>query len=134
LHEWQNDLLKDIGFQRRTYLPSTFEKKTINEGKDPEYVQTILCSGAVHLFSPSIRGHGQGKTKDSIMHFDFMFSTGDYEEWCQIVTEDIRRELKAGRAILVVFKDQAKLEIFSQKLKRFGLQVKNACVWTHEDN
>jgi hypothetical protein len=43
---WQNDLLQKVGFKRRTYLPSTFEKKAINQDKDPSDVATYLCSGA----------------------------------------------------------------------------------------
>jgi hypothetical protein len=37
--------------------------------------------------------------------------------------KDITRELKAGRAILVVFKDEAKLQKFSREINRFGVQV-----------
>jgi hypothetical protein len=39
------------------------------------------------------------------------------------VTNDIKRELEAGRAILVVFKDQIKLEKFAKEIKMTGLEV-----------
>jgi hypothetical protein len=47
---WQNELLKDVGFERRTYLPSTFAKQEVNKGKNPDDVATLLCSGT-HLCS-----------------------------------------------------------------------------------
>ncbi len=53
---------------------------------------------------------------------------GSYQEWYSAVTDDIARELKAGRAIFVVFKDQSKLERFSNRLKSTGLLVIYACV------
>jgi hypothetical protein len=57
-----------------------------------------------------------------------------YKEWYQVVTDDITRELKAGRAIFVVFKDQSLLERFATEIKMTGLKVtyvcRHACIYS----
>ncbi len=41
----QNSLLQDYNFKRRTYLPSTFNKKALNESHDPGSVKTKVVIG-----------------------------------------------------------------------------------------
>ena len=57
------------------------------------------------------------------LNADWHIYLGSYKEWFKEVTEDIKRELKAGRAILVVFKDQDKLLQFAKEIKMTELKV-----------
>jgi hypothetical protein len=80
------------GFARRTFLPSTFQKKLLNKDRmenlhDPEddMVGTVVVPGT-------------------------------YQEYFDVVKKEITRELENGRAILVVFADDKTLEKFQSKL------------------
>jgi hypothetical protein len=83
----QNTLLESYGFRKRTFLPSTFDKKTINAAQDIAHASTLV----VH---------------------------GSYDEYFATILDDITRELKLGRAILVVFADCAKLQRFSAAIHK----------------
>jgi len=72
--------MEDLGFKRRTYLPSTFLKKPLNFKRIPEITETVVV---------------EGERND---HF------------CAII-EDVGREFKEGRAILIIFANDAELKM-----------------------
>jgi hypothetical protein len=85
----QYSLLEEYHFKRRTFLPSTFNKKALNETQvknDPESVKTKVVIGT-------------------------------WEDYFQALVAEIEREFIKGRAILIVWQDEEKLNKFDETFR-----------------
>ena len=85
----QKDLLKEYRFDRCTYLPSTFDKKPLNEllkKENPELTKTQVI-------------------------------IGNWEDYFQALIDEITREFIKGRAILMVWEDEDKLKRFDSTFR-----------------
>jgi len=96
LTEKQDALLKEYFFERRTFLPSTFRKKSLNAGRGGDAKETKVVR------RKTVRGKLEGEMED---YFD-------------VLKDEMLEELKKGRAVLIVFADLKRLQHFNLELHR----------------
>eukprot|EP00961_Rhodomonas_salina_P000198 2364-Rhodomonas_salina.1 len=101
----QNDLLKQFGFKVRTRLPSTFKKGVLNEKEKPEDVSTVVEVGSYDEYFETLKREIEGQ---------YYRPAHPPMLKCHCVLCD---QVRQGRATLIVFEDQSRLEKFKQNIK-----------------